>query len=167
MTKQGLIFALIAAFTFSLPSHASDPVGIYGQIAKVEKLKGGQVKLWGTFYTSTANGAYSGPQTGFLYFNIDSQNAQMVNEVNDLIGSAGSGRCMAFGVRNYIGDRQTKPDTKVWPKGSVNPEAVDFPVSGGVVDLGKKAPQCGYKKEQEEAQDGDAGGKVVPKKAGH
>jgi hypothetical protein len=85
---------------------ASDPVGVYAVIERVEfepnAAQPERVRLYGWFaMADVANREYREPQHGWLCYSLPAEEQDLCRrEWKDMEDVAGSGRCVAFGVRH-------------------------------------------------------------------
>ena len=88
-----------------LPLFASDPIGIYARIDRVElepKENPERIRITGVFSVSAQRRGmyYRMPERGVLYFQIDPEKgARCRAEWKDLASVAGTGECVGFGSR--------------------------------------------------------------------
>jgi hypothetical protein len=142
---------MVVAFLLALaaPVRASDPVGIYAIIDRVELEPSAsapeRVRLWGVFaLADRSTRDYSPPQRGFLYCKLDGKNIQACRrEWADLEKLAGTRECVALGSRygqkvtvRKGGDPTKDPD--VYPLG-VGLERI--PASRGMSKLLRSVPE--------------------------
>lgn len=129
------------------PVMASDPVGIYAIIDKVELLPNPEhperVRVWGAFCMADGHGRkfgqyYGPPVRGYLYFTLDEEKPEKcLDQWRDLASVAGKGECVAFGSR-YDGQpkvhaakseaKEPDPYALGWGVRKMAPESKRMPV---------------------------------------
>jgi hypothetical protein len=106
MKRVGIFAVCTLLFGPAATSWASDPVGIYAVIERVElepnSVEPERVQLWGWFEMADVDRRrYQEPKHGCLYYSLaDGKHDVCRREWRDLADSAGSGKCVAFGQRH-------------------------------------------------------------------
>ncbi|HEV3006110.1 MAG TPA: hypothetical protein VGX78_16695, partial [Pirellulales bacterium] len=131
------VIVLVAATILIVPAAralASDPVGIYAVIERVElepnSVEPDRVQLWGWFeMADKSSRRYQEPRHGCLYYSLAEGKADVCRrEWRDLADSARTGKCVAFGQRHTelgkirkFGDKLDSP--------------TPYPVAAGLFEL--------------------------------
>jgi hypothetical protein len=142
MMRRILVMVGAALLCATSPARASDPVGVYALIDKVEiEPSEGQpefVRLHGVFSIAQrkSGDAYSAPQRGFIYFSLpkDKQD-QARKEWADLKKMAGTGEAVAFAGRYDVQKVKVRTDA------DTTKDAVPYSLGNGLSKLGKNDPQ--------------------------
>ena len=128
----GLLFVLGAPF--APLAKASDPVGVYAVLERVELEPNAaypdRVKLYGWFAVANRTSRlYDEPRHGWLYFSLKDDKADLCRrEWKDLEELAGNGKCVAFGGRyGELGKVVKKKDRLAAP--------VAYPIAAGLFNV--------------------------------
>src|SRR5262245_26551012 len=114
--KLKLLVGLAALLLAAQAGRASDPVGVYALIDKVEfEPSEGQpdrVRVWGLFALSLGRAdEYTEPARGFLYFSLPRGKEEAARrEWNDFKKVAGTRTCIAFADRSKIREVKVRKD---------------------------------------------------------
>ncbi len=142
MTRRMLMIWGALLLFAAAPARASDPVGIYALIDKVEiepsEGPAERVRLHGVFAIAErkAGDDYSTPKRGFLYFSLPKEKQENARkEWADLKKMAGSGEGVAFG------SRYNSLTIKVRTDSDTTKDAVAYPPGFGLTKLNKDHPQ--------------------------
>ncbi len=126
----------------ALPARASDPVGVYALIEKVEMEPSDsqpeRVRIWGVFSLAQGKGGddYTPPTKGFIYFSLPKEKPENAKkEWNDLKKLAGEKTAVAFGSRYKL-------MAKVRTDKDITKDAVAYPSGLGVEKLPDSNPQA-------------------------
>jgi hypothetical protein len=132
----------VALLCTASPARASDPVGIYALLDKVEiEPSEGQpeyIRLHGVFSIAQRKSGdeYSAPQRGFIYFSLPkSKQDQARKEWADLKKMAGTGEAVAFAGRYDVQKVKVRTDA------DTTKDAVLYSLGVGLSKLGKNDPQ--------------------------
>ena len=135
-SKTVLLLILLA--TPSIPTFASDPVGVYALIDKVVLEPNGtapqRIQIWGVFAVAKEpyGDDYQRAQRGYMYYSIDPAKADVSRkEWADLKTVAGTQKTIAFGNRRL-------PNGKI-RQASERPDSPDtYPTGMGVFKMGDR-----------------------------
>jgi hypothetical protein len=129
MTRRH-IATLALLLALAPAARASDPVGIYAVIDRVEREPSTdspqRIRIWGVFALAKGSGeTYAPPLRGFMYFRLVPGKEEVCRkEWNDLAKLAGKRQCVALGAR-YKPNGTVRPP-KTDPTRSPDPYPIGF-----------------------------------------
>lgn len=130
IVRVGFSCSCLTLLYFARVAAASDPVGVYAVIERVElepnAAQPEQIKLYGWFaLADRSNRLYQKPQHGWLCYSLHQAKAALCrSEWKDLEDVAGSGKCIAFGSRySELGKVAKKKDGAT---------PVEYPIASGL-----------------------------------
>jgi len=125
-------------------AQASDQVGVYGKIAKVQITPAAgnvpaTIKIWGTFAMAMGlqgtQGFYTQPTYGYLYYRAETDPQKALEQWEKIKGAAGTDQCVGFGQRNS--DNGTLRQGH-WPIVAID----EYPLNNTVKVAAKEDREC-------------------------